>query len=898
MSANGLKQDVTRTTMYLCSTTQRMLSNILYLISAKLNFPSGFGTDSRIDLTLWLLKLLGCCPLSESSGATCKYYHIIWQSPSTILSFCASFYFAFTYVISITHVTFKKFFLFGESIRQIFTHTETIIRADVSVRQSTANFTAQALNAVVMCSCLFGLVNTILSWQSGFKLVKYLNNWLPIQKRCLHIFPIEGRQPQQNSWELNFYPQLAGQKPFHWFDVGLCCYVIFLGLFPGFGMVTMIHSAPVSELWLNVSTITHKCLSEVLEDSKNVLIYRSLSDAFENIRTCINKSVKREKPTVLAVQCWREILEQIRSQCTLAGQCLMPLQLTFLLNLLLVGTICVYVSVNGFGNGRLSILVAVMNGSIATVLLGRLYFKILYAEKIMEAERAVARSLMEMDCTGCSSLVMSQIRMTHDVLVKTPSRINFGNYVVLNKRLFLGISGQIITYLVVLMQFFSSLMVSKLSTYSNSVFPKSMSPIPLLGTDEKLDFVLRLQTFVGYCPISSGGSREKYYFFEWATPTVAISFVAALYFGFSYVIFITHTIFKWYFLFGEEIRYTFTRSEEKFKNEILLVGANKSAAQNTFYAVLLFMAFQELVMLVSSWESSSKLAGFLNNWASLRKQFSQTFTNEDRPQSELLQLNPPIGPLIRTRIAWSDILLCCYVLGSVLFPIVLTSMVLDTNTPMVQIWSLITYSCHYITTEVLEDVKNALIYKSCRDAFKQTRSRIAEAIHWGKLNEDKVQAWRHLIKEIQSQCELAGICIMPMQLTFLLNILISGTMCIYVCMNSLGSSLNSIATSFFTGSMFLWWIARLYFKVLLAEKITAEEAEIAADLIKMNSTGYNTSVMSQIRLTLDTLVQNPSRINLGNYVVLDKHLFLGIIGQVITYLIVLMQFFQTSNPTN
>ncbi|CAG7827090.1 unnamed protein product, partial [Allacma fusca] len=51
-------------------------------------------------------------------------------------------------------------------------------------------------------------------------------------------------------------------------------------------------------------------------------------------------------------------------------------------------------------------------------------------------------------------------------------------------------------------------------------------------------------------------------------------------------------------------------------------------------------------------------------------------------------------------------------------------------------------------------------------------------------------------------------------------------------------------------------------------------------------------------LTLDTLVQNPSTINLGNYVVLDKHLFLGIIGQVITYLIVLMQYFQSSNPTN
>ncbi|CAG7786372.1 unnamed protein product, partial [Allacma fusca] len=84
-----------------------------------------------------------------------------------------------------------------------------------------------------------------------------------------------------------------------------------------------------------------------------------------------------------------------------------------------------------------------------------------------------------------------------------------------------------------------SLMQSKLSTYSNSMFPTSSAPIPL-GTDEKLDFVLRLQTLVGCCPISSVGSREKYYFFKGATSTAAISFVAALYFGFTYVIFITH----------------------------------------------------------------------------------------------------------------------------------------------------------------------------------------------------------------------------------------------------------------------------------------------------------------------------------------------------------------------
>ncbi|CAG7827091.1 unnamed protein product [Allacma fusca] len=189
-----------------------------------------------------------------------------------------------------------------------------------------------------------------------------------------------------------------------------------------------------------------------------------------------------------------------------------------------------------------------------------------------------------------------------------------------------------------------------------------------------------------------------------------------------------------------------------------------------------------------------------------------------------------------------------------MFPFVVVPLLFDTNTPMLQIWLLFTYSCHYATFEALEDVKIVLIYKSFDDAFKQTRSRIAEAVHSGKLNEANVQAWRQLIKEIQSQCELAGICIMPMQLAFLSNILISGTMCIYVGMNSLGSNVISIATFVFAGTMFLWWIARLYFKVLLAEKITEAEAKIAADLVKMNSAGHNVSVMSQVKYRVFTRI--------------------------------------------
>ncbi|CAG7710550.1 unnamed protein product [Allacma fusca] len=416
----------------LVSFAQEKFSTVSNGLSEKINFATGLGTDSRLDIVLKFLKFFGSCPLSRNT-----HYSFKWTT-STLLSLCAALYFVFTYIVLVTHLTFKKFFIFGEGVRRTFTMLETAMKAESN--PTKANSSMQALHLVILCLSTQAVISITLSWQSSFKLAEYLNNWNPIQNRFSSIFSSDDQNQQKHLGMLSFIPSASTRTLIQWFDVGLCCYVIVLGLFLTIiPAIAMSGSDQCSELWLILNFVVHNNMVEVLEDVKNVLIYRSLSDAFERTRSCIQQNLERGEPTELAVQSWRQILKQIQRQCKLAGRCLMPMQLAFLVNLLTGGTSCVFVCLNGFGSSRLSIAVSVMCGALFASWLSRLYFKILMAEKISEAELAIASDLVEMDSAGFSSPVLAQIRLTYDTLVQAPSRINFGNFVVLNKSLFLGV---------------------------------------------------------------------------------------------------------------------------------------------------------------------------------------------------------------------------------------------------------------------------------------------------------------------------------------------------------------------------------------------------------------------------------------------------------------------------
>ncbi|CAG7724127.1 unnamed protein product [Allacma fusca] len=88
---------------------------------------------------------------------------------------------------------------------------------------------------------------------------------------------------------------------------------------------------------------------------------------------------------------------------------------------------------------------------------------------------------------------------------------------------------------------------------------------------------------------------------------------------------------------------------------------------------------------------------------------------------------------------------------------------------------------------------------------------------------------------------------------------------------------------------------QLLVKTWIAEKITQEEKLIATELAAIDTTGSDYHVVHEIKFAYDMVVQNPAKIIFNDHIVMNKALILGVFSQVITYLIVLMQFSQNKS---
>ncbi|CAG7718422.1 unnamed protein product [Allacma fusca] len=200
---------------------------------------------------------------------------------------------------------------------------------------------------------------------------------------------------------------------------------------------------------------------------------------------------------------------------------------------------------------------------------------------------------------------------------------------------------------------------------------------------------------------------------------------------------------------------------------------------------------------------------------------------------------------------------------------------------------------HYQLAEALEDIKTFLICMDIKKAIHHIRMGINFQIRWEKITENTVMSWRQLICQLQKQTQLAGEYLKPMQLAFLLNIILNGTACIYLSLNIHWDTRMSIAISALNAGLSIVLLTRLFVKAIIAEQILKEEIHLVEDLVSMDTSNLSENILKQLEMTIDWIIQRPSRINFGNYAVLRKQLFLGIFSQVITYLIVLMQFYQT-----
>ncbi|CAG7734266.1 unnamed protein product [Allacma fusca] len=156
---------------------------------------------------------------------------------------------------------------------------------------------------------------------------------------------------------------------------------------------------------------------------------------------------------------------------------------------------------------------------------------------------------------------------------------------------------------------------------------------------------------------------------------------------------------------------------------------------------------------------------------------------------------------------------------------------------------------------------------------------------------EDAQKWHQLLKRNRMIVGQIGSITKIPQLLSLLEVTGNLTVFLYSIFN-LATSLNSPENAFLktTAGYTFVGLIRLHFKTRKAEQVTDAEGRVHDALFALNEFPQALEVQLELQGMRNTITATPARIAFGNYVVLHKGVLLSIFNQVVTYLIVLLQF--------
>ncbi|CAG7724627.1 unnamed protein product [Allacma fusca] len=290
--------------------------------------------------------------------------------------------------------------------------------------------------------------------------------------------------------------------------------------------------------------------------------------------------------------------------------------------------------------------------------------------------------------------------------------------------------------------------------------------------------------------------------------------------------------------------------------------------------------------LVSSWWTAKDFARFVNNWQFFRQKYEQQF-------------NPSYNN------AWHNIvlnlrhfkkkLLIIYTTIPVLFFIPVFALSHANDSHWINIIVLIASTMQLIPRSLLEDAKMLLSYKILQSYFIEIQNDIAVVVERdkGKVQAETIKAWGDILDYIRTQSILLLKTQSTMQLTLVAFSTVSTTIFIFVAVNSkaIENDENKIYFLCMAVGYPVFFITRLYVKIISAEKLTTEEQNLGLFLSNQNFGLDQSDIPAQIKVSgiISRIRHSPVEISFGNYVTLNKQLLLKILGQILTYIIVLMQ---------
>ncbi|CAG7822270.1 unnamed protein product, partial [Allacma fusca] len=171
------------------------------------------------------------------------------------------------------------------------------------------------------------------------------------------------------------------------------------------------------------------------------------------IRKSIIYSMKRDRLTSQKVKTWRKLVHLIRMQANFAGDWQRCHQLMLLIGAIIVVTGFTFLILTSPFEGPNGAFFMVMQSSYVLLIAGRIYLKIYAANTISHEESMIARELTILSIPENEFSIQFEVKFLHDMINQKPCLIKFGSYVNLNKSFILGIGSQVVTYIIVLMQF-------------------------------------------------------------------------------------------------------------------------------------------------------------------------------------------------------------------------------------------------------------------------------------------------------------------------------------------------------------------------------------------------------------------------------------------------------------
>ncbi|CAG7824681.1 unnamed protein product [Allacma fusca] len=158
---------------------------------------------------------------------------------------------------------------------------------------------------------------------------------------------------------------------------------------------------------------------------------------------------------LIQIRTWHQFLHRNRRICRKIGEVTKVPQLLSIFYFILSAIIYLYSVIETLTRDSYhsdnSILIAA-TGSLVFSLI-QLYAKTLRAESVTKAEASLKKALLPLTNYAKSSEVQLELKEMQSTLTESPIGISFGNYTKLNQGIFLTLSTQVVTYLIVLLQF-------------------------------------------------------------------------------------------------------------------------------------------------------------------------------------------------------------------------------------------------------------------------------------------------------------------------------------------------------------------------------------------------------------------------------------------------------------